>query len=198
MRWRKSSLLPRRLRPERWRRPAVRALRLIGQRLRESGTCGSCERSWEGTHWLGSRAAHVVGDQHGGRQGGDLEIEGSEAGEVLDRDDEAAVLRLDGDELVGAHGGLLVAGERHGEGADAVDHLVVVGLVGAEEAEDAVRRQEAERGVHRPKHRHAALVRPVHGYPSPAAASGQGSHTTVHLSTTSPPAPPPPPPPAAA
>ena len=45
-----------------------------------------------------------------------------------------------------------------------MDHLVVVGVVGAEEAEDAVRREDAEHGVHRPEQREAVLVGPVHGH----------------------------------
>lgn len=116
----------------------MRALQLIGRW--EGGARGFGERGREGAHGLRGRAADVVGDY---RKRGDLEVEGGKAGEVLDGDHEAAELGLDGDEAVGAHGCLLIAPEGLGEGVDAVDHLVVVGVVGAEEAEDAVRREDA-------------------------------------------------------
>lgn len=137
--------LPQRVRPGRWRRPAVGAPR----RLRKVRAGGLRERSWEGTHRLGRGAADVIRDDRGGREGSDLEIEGGEAGEVLYRDDEAAELGLDGGEAFSAHGRLLGAGEGRGEGADAVAHLVVVHLARrrAERAEGAVGREEAERGV---------------------------------------------------
>jgi len=124
----------------------VWALLLIGRW--EAGARGFCKGGWEGAHGLSGWAADVVWDYHGGRKGGDLEVEGGEAGEVLDGDDEAAELGLDGGEAFGAHGRLLGAGEGRGEGADAVAHLVVVHLARrAERAKGAVRREEAERGV---------------------------------------------------
>ena len=85
----------------------MRALQLIGRW--EGGAGGFGKRGWEGAHGLGGWAADVVGDYVGGRKGGDLEVEGGKAGEVLDGDDEAAELGLDGDEAVGAQGGLLGA-----------------------------------------------------------------------------------------
>jgi hypothetical protein len=136
--------LPHRVRPGRWRRPAVGAPR----GLRRGRAGGLRERSWEGTHRLRRRAADVIRDDRGGREGSGVETEGGEAGEVLDGDDEAAELGLDGGEAFGAHGRLLGAGEGRREGADAVAHLVVVHLARrAERAKGAVRGQEAEHGV---------------------------------------------------
>lgn len=129
----------------------------------EAGARGFCKRGREGAHGLSGWAADVVWDYLGGRKGGDLEVEGGEAGKVLDGNDEAAELGFDGNKALGTHGGLLGAREGLGEGVDAVAHLVVVGGIGAEEAEDAVRREDAEHGVDGPEQREAVLVRPVHG-----------------------------------
>lgn len=137
------------------------ALLLIGRR--EAGARGFCKGGREGSHGLSGWAADVVWDYHGGRKGGDLEVEGGKAGEVLDGNDEATELGFDGNKALGTHGGLLGAREGLSEGVNAMAHLVVVGGVGAEEAEDAVRREDAEGGVDGPEQREAVLVRPVHG-----------------------------------
>lgn len=137
------------------------ALLLIGRW--EAGARGFCKRGRERAHRLSRWAANVVWDYHGRRKGGDLKVEGGETGEVLDGNDEATELGFDGNKAEGTHGGLLWAREGLGEGVNAVAHLVVVGGIGAEEAEDAIRRENAEYGVDGPEQREAVLVRPVHG-----------------------------------
>jgi hypothetical protein len=139
----------------------VWTLLLIGRW--EAGARGFCKRGREGAHGLSGWAADVVWDYHGGRKGGDLEVEGGEAGEVVDGNDEATELGFDGNKALRTHGGLLGAREGLGEGVNVVSHLIVVAGVGAEEAEDAVGREDAERGVNGPEQREAVLVRPVHG-----------------------------------